>query len=511
MKRSRKHLETVVAAVMAAALSGCSCGDTLDVDNVSPEGTVGGIIVDAVSRAGLADASVTLMAGGEIFDAVLTSATGAFSFENVPAGDVLITVAPPEGTSYSGTWIRAELSNAAGEFPTGNATLVVGPIGLVALDQSFSVRVLDEHGKPVSQYALALEHFVEYIDFSTGVPTQMGSVLVQATTDTGGYATFTRLPNFFTLSGTVLDTVVVYLPPLDVDANGIFEYAGGDRLFELRALANPTPDIVLDSGYDTNLYVRNSTIAQLAGTGGTAPTPAVIAINDVIHVAFNLPIQNNVEIVVSDEFGVPITQTPSLSITGDNLAINFGGDPLLPGNEYNIHIHAVAAIGERLVTGDFTAAFFTPGISTDITVATIVRDPVSPFRVDIEFSEPIGNGSAAGLTLSGGNCVMFFNANLADTAQINYVGDVPGELTNPSCNRGGLNFIMNEPDPIGPAGHSGYTKYWTFNAPVDITTTFPVTGVHLFFSYIVTPTSIVERTNGTRVEDFSGSSSITIP
>jgi len=511
MKRSRKYMGTVVAAAMAVAFSGCSGSDTLEVDNFYPEGTVGGLVVDAVSRAGLADASVTLLAGGELFEAVMTDATGAFSFEKVPVGDLLITITPPEGSSYGGTWIRDELSNAAGEFPTGNATLVVGPIGLVALEKSFSVRVMDQHGKPVSQYALALEHFVEYIDFSSDMPVQRGSVMLQATTDTGGYATFDQLPDFFMLSGLVLDTVVVYLPPLDADSDGILEYGGGDRLFLLRALANPTPDIVLDAGFETSLYIRNSTIGQLANAGGTTPTPAVLAINDVIHVAFNLPIQNNVEIVISDEFGVAITQTPSLSITGDNLAINFDGDPLLPGNEYNIHIHAIAAIGERLVTGDFFAPFFTPGISTDITVANIIRDANVPFRVDIEFSEPIGNGSVAGLTLSGGNCVMFFNANLADGAQINTVGDVAGELTNPSCNRSGLNFIMNEPEPIGPAGKSGYTRYWTFNAPVDFTTTLPVTGVHLFFSYINTPSSIVERANGTSVEDFTESTSITIP
>ena len=164
-----------------------------------------------------------------------------------------------------------------------------------------------------------------------------------------------------------------------------------------------------------------------------------------------------------------------------------------------------------MVTGDFYASFFTPASSVEVTVANIMRDPNPPYRVEIEFSEPVGNGSAAGLTLSGGNCVMFFNANLADASEVNAVGDVAGELGNASCNRAGLNFIMQEPEPIGPAGKSGYTKYWTFNAPVDFTTGLPATEVHLFFSYISTVTSMVEGSDGSRVEDFVGSTSIAIP
>ncbi len=504
MKRATKHLETFAIAVLAAGLSGCSCGDSLNVDNVSPEGSVGGIIVDAESRAPLAGASVALLAGGTMFEEVQTDDTGAFAFEKVPAGDVLVTITAPEG--YRSIWLRDELPNAAGEFPTGNSSLTLGPIGLVPMSETFSVRVLDQYGKPVSQYPMALEHFNEWVDFSGGTPIGRGSVQVEATTDSSGYANFTNIPNMLALSTQLNDTVVVLLPPLDEDSNNVYEYGGGDRIFHLRALADPTPDVVLDSGFTTVLQIRNSTIAQMAGTGGTHPLPAVLAINDVIHFAFNLPIQPSAEITISDEFGAAITQTPALSITGDYLAINFNGDPLLPGNEYNIHIHAVASVGERLVEGDFAGSFFTPGVGAAVTVDSITRDGSN--RVDLEFSEPIGTVASVNLTGEAG-CVTFFPANLADVSQTGYVGDAPGELNNPSC--AGYNMYSNEPDPEGLPGPSGYTKYWYFIDPIDITLTTPATGVHLLFSHVSNQNYIMQRPNGVPVEDFTGTTSIAIP
>ncbi len=507
MKAATRQVPVLAGALLALTFGGCSgCGESLDVDNVAPEGSVGGLIVDAVTRLPVEGANVRLLAGAQIFEAVATGADGAFAFEGVPAGEVLITIEAPAG--YRGAWIRDMLSNAAGEFPTENATLTVGPIGLVPTSETFTLRVLDQHGKPVSQYPLTLRHYAEYVDFSDGMPLEQGEVVMQASTDTSGYATFADLPDFYGLGPSISDTVIVLLPPLDADTDGVFEFAGGDRNFYMRDLADPTPDVILDSGYTTQLQIRASTIPELAGAGATNPAATVLSINDVIHAAFNLPIENSVEITVSDEYGTPITQLPSISVTGDNLAINFGGDPLLPGNEYNLHIHAVAAVGERLVTGDFYAPFFTPGISEEVTVANIAR---SGNRVELEFSEPIGVGNGTASTLNGANCVLFINYDIDGSG---LVGDGPMELTNASCDLGSPYYLRSaEPDPVGPGGASGYTKYWIFDVPqapgpVDLP---QGTHVHILFSHVSNAGKIVERATGVQVEDFTQGTQVSLP
>jgi hypothetical protein len=493
----------VVAFILVAGVMGCSDDDSTD-NEIVTTGTVGGMIVDAASREGLVDVSVTLMAGGIVFDPVTTGPTGLFSFENVPKGEVLVTIDPPPESSYGETWIHKEFTNE-------HNTVTIGPIGLVAGDDSFSVRVLNLFGEPVGNYSIVLEHFVEYIDFNSENSTPMGSVLLDATTSVDGNATFTHVPNFFTLSGEISDTVIVYLPTLDIDGDGIFEFPGGERIFSLRNLQDPVIEIILDGNYETELNVLNSTIGNMTGVISTNPLPALISTSDTIYVSFNLPIQETVEVVISDEFGNPVSQTPILTVNGNNLSIDFSNDALHEGNEYNILIHAVSSIGKQLVTGDFYAPFFTPGSSDEVTITNITRSPIAPYRVDIEFSEPIGSGNSGGTTLSGENCVMFFDDNLADQVSPNTVGDVAGELGNPSCNSSGLNFIMNEPNPTGLGVKSGYSKHWTFNAPVDFTTTLPVTNLHLIFSKITTSNYVIKRSDGTRVVDFTGSTSIVIP
>ena len=64
--------------------------------------------------------------------------------------------------------VHGHLENAAGEFPAEN-TLTLGPIGLVPAGDDFVLRVLDAAGTPVSGYTVTLRHFVEYVDFKTGV------------------------------------------------------------------------------------------------------------------------------------------------------------------------------------------------------------------------------------------------------------------------------------------------------------------------------------------------------
>ncbi|HUH05505.1 MAG TPA: carboxypeptidase regulatory-like domain-containing protein [Kofleriaceae bacterium] len=499
----RSTIKTGVFAALAMAAFGC--GDSLEVKNTGPKGSVGGIIVDAVTRAPIEGASLSVLAGATTKGPTETDAQGIFRFTDVPAGDVLIIIDGPEGAAYTTAWIRAYLDDTAGDFPAHN-TITLGPIGLVAGTTNFTMRVLDQTGRPVSQYPVTLRHFVEYVNFGNVPASGGGEVLVTGTTGTDGRVTFAGMPDFFSMSPSINDTVLLLLPPLQ--DGGVFEFAGGSQTMSMRNLGDPTPDVILDPAFETQLRVRASTVPALAGSGGTNPTATVLAINDVIHVAFNLPIRNNASVVISDERGTPIANQPTMTISDDNLTMSFGNDPLLPGAEYNIFIHAVSAVGDVNVTGDFVAAFFTPALTDDVTVTNINRDPNNQV-VTIEFSEPVGIGQGQSVVLSGGNCVLFFNANLADITGAGLIGDAPNERGNGACD---LALFSIEPDPTGPAGLSGYTRYWQFTAPPPAAGGALPAGTRfdILFSRVPNAGFLIERADGRPVRDFIAPNDIPI-
>src|SRR5687767_14972252 len=91
------------AVLLAATALVASCGDSVSVSNTSPRGSVGGIVVDASTRAPLAGVSVTVIAGGEVFDPVVTGEDGTFRVPSVPFGNVLALVTPADATHGGAT------------------------------------------------------------------------------------------------------------------------------------------------------------------------------------------------------------------------------------------------------------------------------------------------------------------------------------------------------------------------------------------------------------------------
>lgn len=491
---------TLVALALTTSLSGC--GDSLDVNNVDPKGSVGGIVVDAVSRLPIEGATLTILAGGDMFDAETTDATGAFSFDSVPAGDVLVSVAGPEGSSYQAALVRDSMPAAAGEFPL-SGTLTLGPIGLVPLSSMFQARVLDLGGRPVSDYTVTARTFAQWVDISSGTGVNRGEVVMQATTDGNGYVSLSPFPDFFALGGGVSDTLHLTLPPHDSDGDMINDYAGGSQTLALRGLNDATPDIILDPAFSTQLQIRAATIGNMV-SGGTNPAQTVIGISDSLHFTFNLPIEQTATVTVVNEQGTLLDPQPGIAVTDDNITVAFGSTPLSPGEEYNIAIHAVSAVGEVRVSGDFSGHFFTAAINPTVSVINITRDPTTQ-QVDIEFDQPIGPVTS----LSGGNCVLFFAADLGGDIAI---GDIAGELGNANCN-GGHTFSSVEPNPGGTYGTSSYTKYWRFTAPQggNMSPLLSNTRVHILFSHVVSAGSIVERPDGSVVDDFTDNVTMSIP
>jgi len=482
-------------AIASLLLMSCG-GDSVEVDNVDPEGSVGGIILDAETRLPIEGIELHLLAGGRLFDPETTDADGAFQFTGVPGGDVILTAVG--GETHSGASLRGTVPTAAGDFPLGNATWTVGPIGLIPIGSTFKFRVLDELGAPVSGYSVGVETQVAYVDYSGGYANGEGQVFQQVQTDGDGYATVTGVPNYFAL-GSVSDAVVLFLPPRDGNSDGIFEFPGGDVTLNVRSL-DPTPDVILDGNLSSSLTIRASTVPALISSPGNV-TATVVQPSAKLYVTFNLPIQPTVDVSLSNEQGGAVgVPTAALDIRDDTLEISLGGLGLDYGSEYNLAIHAVAAVGDRFVAGDFAASFFTVSMDTSVSVASATRDAATQV-VTVMFNEPIGFGNVgSNSSLSGGNCVTYFGYDINGA---NGQGDFVNELGATSCN---VNFASNEWNPPGLPTLSGYSSRWYFTAPLQSPGGEPLPGgitVHLLFSYVVSAGSVTERPDGRPVSDMT--------
>lgn len=484
-----------------AALSLGGCGDSLTVDRVEALGTVGGLVIDAESRQPLVGVSVGILAGGERLDPVLTGDDGWFSFRSVPAGEILVTM---NLAGFQDAWVRKLIPSNAGEFPTGNAAVTVGPIGLVPVGEPLTVRVLDQSGGPASQYELSMLTFAQYVDFTEGSGASSGETVATAVTDSEGYAQFTAAPDFYRLGSTVDDSVVFLLPPRDGDLDGINEFPGGSQLVNWRTLNDPTPDIILDAAFNATLGVRASTIPSLVAGDLTTPA-AVVAPNGSLYVLFNTPIDSGSVVVnVADEQGQPLSSAPNISVRDDTLEIAFASAPLAPGSAYNVQIHAVSAIGDEALAGDFAGSFFTRSNSGAVTAELIAA---GGNNFDVVFSEPIGLGKGQATILESPNCVVFFEADLDGSA---VVGDAANELDNAACS---VVLVSNEPVPAGLPGPTGYTRFWRFAAPT-LASGVPLpsgTNVHFLFSHVVNGELVIGRADGSQVLDLTGSTVATIP
>ena len=488
-----------IACLAALTLGGC--GDSLTVERVEALGSVGGLVIDAESRQPIPGVSVSILAGGQRLEPVLTGDDGGFSFPSVPAGEILVTM---NLAGFQEAWVRKVIPSNAGEFPTGNAAVTVGPIGLVPVGEPLTVRVLDQSGGPASQYELSMLTFAQYVDFTDGSGTSAGETVATTVTDSEGYAQFAAAPNFYRLGSTVDDSVVFLLPPRDGDMDGTNEFPGGSQLFNWRTLNDPTPDIVLDVALNAALGVRASTIPSLVA--GNLSTPAaVVDANGSVYVSFDTPIDSDSLVVeVTDELGEPLSSAPNISVRDDTLEIAFASAPLAPGSEYNVQIHATSALGGEVLAGDFAGAFFTRSNSSAVT-AELTAAGGNNF--DVVFSEPIGLGKGQAAILENPNCVLFFEVDLSGTGVI---GDAPNELDNDDCN---VTLVSSEPDPAGLPGPSGYTRFWRFTAPL-LSTTAPLpagTNVHFIFSHVANGDLVVERPDGRQVPDLTGSTVAVTP
>ena len=507
-------------ALLALSTAQISCGgeeatdSALGVNNVSPLGSVGGIVLQADSLKPLKGVKIIIIAGGKSYppsdgEAVETDSEGIFAVKDIPAGNILIKMSAPSG--YQGVTLRQTIPNAAGEFPLANSTLSIGPIGLLPLAtaaSAFRVQLVKEDGSAASKITAHLRSAMSYVDFSNGTPVARGIHSVQATTNTQGKASFANMPDFDKLAGMVgtgglSDLVRVRIPPYDSNSDNIMDFLGKEVIYNVLQLTNKIPTIVLYSTPPSALKIEASSIAALAGKKGNRQLQQS---SGPLYVAFNWPIDNKMtQVTLYDNMGKRLATAPTKTITGNLLDLRFSPS-LASGAEYNITIRAISSSGSTLLEGVFGAPFFTKPVTGSTVTAALKRgstDSQKPEynKIEVTFSEPVGTG-VPGKSLTGSNSVLFFSYDLNNTSK---TGDYPGEKGYATSNIG-LN--IDEKDPPGPAGTSGFSKKWYFTLPKDVFIGTPVPGGTPLDMVFSASSAIMQRASGEQLKDMYN---LTIP
>jgi len=495
----------VLAAVSALLCMSCGANEqkldeNLTIENVSPMGSVGGVIFDAVTDAPIGGGvDVTLIAGGEEPFTTTTDENGYFMVSEVPAsGDVIVMVSA-EG--YFSAQITKSFVNAAGDFPVQNAILSIGPIGLIPANSSMTVRLFSEHGEPVEGVSLSATTAVKYMDMTNGNAYPIGKVTLDATSDAEGRAVFNNLPDYIGLGTMVGDHLNVKVPPIDMNGNGSYDYPGGSHVLYYGSTSNPERVLYLQSNYPSNLRVEYSNVA---GLENPSAVPSTLPVNGPVHVLFNLPIDgSNLHVKLVDEFDTETVQTDK-TVDGNYLTITFQ-QALAAGAKYHLRIHAVSSVGNNYYQRDFYSPLYTtPTEPLEITgmVRDTSIDPTNPDFV-VYFNQPIGTGSGAmNQNLYGARCVLWFDVNIGTNVG---VGNDPGEWGYDSCNIGANYGFRGDEGAIAMPGFyaSGYTTRWRFTAPqVNGQPMSQDTKYYLIFSEISDQNYVVTTPSGQVARDF---------
>ncbi|PIE65521.1 MAG: hypothetical protein CSA24_02625 [Deltaproteobacteria bacterium] len=477
---------------------GCgSSDDALGVTNVSPMGSVGGVVVDLATGQPLAGVTVKLIAGAKVFPAaeaaaIVTDANGRFLIEKVPAGQFIIEMTPP--ATHLGARFDANIDDAAGDFPRNNGTASLGPIALTPVvpdGQEFKIRVINADGSPAGNVKTTARANFGWAWINDGMPSARGFTAVEATSDSVGVVTFKGLPDFAKLAaldgtGGITDTVTVNILPVDTNNDGVYDFPGTRQTFNINTLGNAyVPSVVLAQN-PGNLQIIASTVPALNGKTGNR----VVNAASPFFVAFNLPL-HQATARLYDEQGNGVADPIKVTIDGSLLSMGFS--KLVAGQEYNLLLHVVAVVPGTFIEKTYTTPFFIEPEASAKVVADLKANSSNANKVTVSFSEPIGTGANVNLS------VVYFNYDLNASGA---TGDKPGEFGSDTTP---YQLINREKNPPGGIGKSGFTSQWELSLPnVSGNPVASGTTIKFIFSRNNAP---VTRANGEIIPDIT----VTVP
>lgn len=421
---------------------------------VKPLGHIGGALVDFTTGVPLPGAAVTL-AGAGLSLAAQTDASGSFLFGPIPATRYALRVAV---TGYEDALVTADIPVAAGDFPIDNASVFVGPIGLVPTTGQLVLQLVSDRGVPVAGARVAVETAVRfYVDGAA-----RGTAVRRGESDPTGKVSLTGLPDVRALPPRLADqsSLVVVVDPTDLDGDMVPDLRGRTVTLsgaEVRASARPFT-IVLDADDPGAFQVIASSIPRLRTPALT--TPSIVEAMTPIRVVFSRVIDRDAVIVdLRDESGeVQIPVTTTLGALGNSVEIT-PMNALATGQEYNLALRVRTAPGTSPAVLDLAAAFFVRAESSQglTAVGNFVDDNADGAWgtggdfLRIVLSRPIGRVAA------GFRSEVWLNLDLNGSGTI---GDGQGELP-----AGGGPYPASipvdaaEPPAGNAAGASGFTRF----------------------------------------------------
>lgn len=436
--------------------------DVVEPNNVTvitptnPLGFVAGEIRTTATGRPLSGATVEIF-GGRITGEATTESPGTFELGPIAAGATFSLQASASGY-FDAVMPGLVIDDEAGNFPTVNGALYVGPIQLLTNDGEYTVQVVAEDGQPVMGAEVTIETAARY--FVGDLP--RGTGFSSDATDQDGRVTVAGLPNVWALPPRYepYAALTISVAPVDLDGDGAADLSGATMSVSGRDARNEAlaPVIVLRHGGAQPLQAIASNVPGLVGA--PASQPAIIAPQENVRVVFNKPIdRESVLVDLVDEDGANPLATAVVTGAFDNVVFIDPAEDLQPGAEYNLalRVHSLDGIPTEVL--NLAAPLFAED------------DPQAPISVLGSFVDVNGDGlfgtgnDAIELKLSRpvGRPGMSpaFRVELLIAIDLNgtsTIGDAPGELA-PAGSPQPAPLVLQaaEPSPGNGAGPSGFT------------------------------------------------------
>ncbi|WP_257462790.1 carboxypeptidase-like regulatory domain-containing protein [Archangium lipolyticum] len=379
------------AVVLPLLVIGCKGPDDVDQDGIvdgvrepdtvsvvapaNPKGTVSGQVLTTRMEP-LSGVSVGMTIGSATTDKPVTATTdasGNFMFTNVPAGsNVLLTISKQ---GYATLRTSALVPSNAGNIPINNGNANIGAVALTETNSTLRFTLVTPSGRPAAGAQAYLEATpAGTISIDGTSTTAVSSVVVMAQADALGVVTFERVPAPAELAriggtGTAAGGYRLWVDPIDLNTDGIFDaggYArkidasalmtyGGSQLIQLPAprtdagSVDPSnPDQAAGFGIlATNLPSLNfATITDAAKkVEAKRPIRNLLRPGESIFISFTQPVaKDSLLAILTDEFGrEKLDLTVAASATGDSYSLTPAASAIREGQEYNLILRATSA------------------------------------------------------------------------------------------------------------------------------------------------------------------------
>jgi hypothetical protein len=479
MQTTRTAMRALLALTLAMA-TGAGC-DSVSIDNGNPLGTVAGVLIDAASELPLMGASVQLVTPAGTLSAT-TDTSGVFKVEKVPAGSFILQLSADGHQPVS---LNQTLAGNVGNVPVRNPSMTLGPLGLLPIGSSFSVRLVSETGGPAEGVSVSARLPLRWIDFSSGEPVPDGSFSLTATSDAAGLATFPNFPDFAALKGVLPESsanVEFQVAPTLVMGSGgqYYSFFGLQVTFNpLRLAGDQNVPTLLLAGPRSDLTVLESSISYLRHGALGASDTSIVKASGPIYVAFNQAISAaSVRAYLTLENGQLGPNVPTLQATTTlNVLKLVPNAPLAAGARYNLHLRATAQSSDGVNANGRDRSFEVPFFvetTLPVSVVSAKRDPLTGL-VTVVFSEPIGSARVSGPAVV--PCGVFWEqpVDFNGTAEA-YWGEYQANAASLVCDDLGQN-LPTTPAPPNPdlsqmtptevrtgTFLTGLSSVWTFRA-----------------------------------------------